>query len=70
MKKADIKIGGIYLTLVSGFPTRVEIVRAVEKVRFGNKNAGTYYVCKRADNGEILPKHRHPSALQPAPERA
>lgn len=67
MKIADVMIGGVYFTTVSGSRVKVIAVHRVEPDGAFQKQ--TRFVVKRADNGKVLDKRRAASALRPIPAR-
>ena len=60
MKKKDVKIGGEYLTKVSGSLVRVQVTgEAPGAYGFGGSHDGPMrFHCHRVDNGQKLPKPR------------
>jgi len=62
MKARDIKVGGIYLTYVSGERVRVRVIHDRKKLQKWER--GRYQV-ERVDNGKVLKKWRSAQALHP-----
>jgi hypothetical protein len=62
MKQQDIRVNGIYFTLVSEEEVAVVVTRVVPPD--GHWNKKTRYAVKRADNGQHLPKYRTAAALR------
>jgi hypothetical protein len=62
MRQQDIRINGIYWTLVSGEETAVVVTGVVAPD--GHWNKKTRYSVKRADNGQSLPKYRTAAAFR------
>lgn len=62
MKQQDIRINGIYFTLVSEEEVAVVVTRVVPPD--GHWNKKTRYAVKRADNGQPLPKYRTAAAFR------
>lgn len=62
MKQQDIRVQGIYLTLVSEEEVAVVVTGVIAPD--GNWNKKTRYAVKRADNGQPLPKFRTAAAFR------
>lgn len=60
MKQHEVKMGATYLTKVGETLVRVVVVRTYS---FATRR-GTGFVCKREDNGNVLPKARRAAALR------
>lgn len=71
MKKKDVKVGGEYLTNVSGSLVRVRVIRAVPpRLKFGGgvqcgESGPSRFRVARVDNGTELPKPRTAAGLYP-----
>lgn len=65
MKQKDVKIGGEYLTKVSGARVKVRVKHEITAAGRAGKMA---YRLVRVDTGAELPKARTASALHPIPE--
>jgi hypothetical protein len=65
MKQADVKLGMLALTRVSG---ELVLVKVTDLIRPDGK--ACRYLCARTDNALTLPKWRTAAALRPAPASA
>lgn len=63
-KVADIKVGEVYWTEVSGRTVKVKVISGPKAAFLRQKK--NRFVVQRVDNGKILEKMRTPGALVPA----
>lgn len=69
MKAKDVKVGGTYLTTVSGRKVRVTVTgETSRRPSYGTEREGPIrFNVKRVDNGQQLPKPRTAASLSEAP---
>jgi hypothetical protein len=67
MKQADIKVGGVYVTLVGGNQVKVVVTGITGGTRpvYGGRKEVTRFYVKRMGTDKPLPKARTASALHP-----